>query len=199
MSDLAESLAEALDELDHPQTAGDESNGRFIITNTGQADWALRKITQRDRRVADVTALAAREIERIRTWAEAEVRSANDDRAYFAGLLEEWHRTLLAEDPKAKTVKLPHGTLSARQSPATWTFDDEPFIAWAQSNAPALLRIKTEVNKVQAKKDLELHTQSDGEMVVVLQGEHVPGVAVTPGDVQFSVKTETASRQEEDE
>lgn len=51
------------------------------------------------------------------------------DEAYFAGLLAEWHREVLAEDPRQKTLRLPHGALTPRKAPDRFEVDEEEFLA----------------------------------------------------------------------
>jgi hypothetical protein len=66
-------------------------------------------------------------------WEADQAERLVHDEAYFEGLLAEWHRQVLAEDPRQKTLRLPHGALAARKAPDHFEVDDEEFLAWGQA------------------------------------------------------------------
>jgi len=156
----------------------------FRVHDDGSAQWALRKLAVIRRRQADARALADAEISRVTEWLQGEESRLEADAAYFEGALTAWHRQLLDDDPRRKTVRLPAGTLTARQGGDRWTFDDD-FLDWAEAHHRTdLLRVKVEVDKPAAKKALEVY----GTGVSDEEGEVVPGVSVEPGEVRFAVQ-----------
>jgi phage host-nuclease inhibitor protein Gam len=198
-SDIDDGVLHVFDELDAPE--GEPSGDGFRVLDEGQADWALRKLTAVRSSLADADALATRQIEAIlamvepylspiREWHEAQSERLGNEIGFWEGLLELYHRdVVLADDPKAKTVTLPHGTLKARKSPDRWEFD-EAFLDWARNIAPEFIRTKEEADKALAKKTLKV--APNGHAVYDLpQGPvDVPSVTVTPGDISFTVETE---------
>lgn len=182
----------SLDQLD----PAEESDGGFVVHDESSADWAVRKLARARGRQLEVTALAKRQrdavlaavqpyLDPIDEWAGEEIDRLEKDASFFESLLLTYHRSVLAEDPRAKTIKLPHGTLSSRKLPDRWEFDEPAFIEWASENADDLLRTKVEIYKAEAKKRLSVD-----ELGVVYDGELVPGVVVTPGEPSFTVSTE---------
>lgn len=217
-TDPEEAALAALEDLDAP--TGDAGrmealgDGRFRLADAGQADWALRKLARVTSRLAEVHAVASRQrqaildavaphLRMIDDWATEEEGRISGEIAHWEGLLVEYHRSVLSDDPKgAKTIRLPHGTLSARKLPDHWEFTEE-FEGWAKGHRPDLLR--TEVTKPEAKKAIAL--TGDGTPVAdVVTGPvtedgaiptaavEVPGVTVTLGEVRFSVSTEEVAK-----
>ena len=147
LGDIASEVEEALDNLDEP------SEGRFKVHG-----WALRKLAKVRARQDEVRALAerqravvmaavARHLRPIDDWEADQAERLGHDGAYFEGLLTEWHRKVLAEGPRQKTVRLPHGERVARKAPDRFEVDDEAFVAWAKQAAPALVRVKEEPDR----------------------------------------------------
>lgn len=178
------SLAEHIEDGLYPPDGDVEHRDRFVIDGPKTADWALRKLARIRGRIADNEALAAAEMARITEWLEAENGKLAHDVNFFEGLLTEYHRHVLADEPDRKTVALPGGKLVARKQPDRWEFGDD-FVAWAQAHIPELVRVKVEPDRAAAKKHL---TALGAAAVDVRTGEVVPGVTVEPGDVRFSVE-----------
>ena len=167
-----------------------EAGSQFQITDEAKADWALRKHAQSEKRITQIQALAEDQIARIAAWRDDEVEKHAETVAFMAQLLGTYHRKLLAEDPTRKSIKLPHGTLKSRQQQAAFTFSPE-FIEWAIATAPDLVRMKYETEANKAKAAL-VPVLIDGELVAHFDGEPVPGVAIEPAVVKFTVSTDGA-------
>ena len=179
------SLAEHIDAaFAPPEAEGDEGQQRFVIDGPKTAEWALRKLARlRGQMVANAD-LANEERRRITEWLEGENAKLQRDASFFEGLLTEYHRHVLEAEPDRKTIALPAGKLVARKQPDRWDFSDD-FIGWAVSHRRDLVRVRYEVEKPYAKKELG----RAGDAIVDLStGETVPGVKVEPGDVRFSVE-----------
>ena len=126
-------------------------------------------------------------------WQAEQIERLGAEAERWETLLVSYHRAVLAENDREKTIKLPHGTLSSRKAPDKWEFDDEAFIAWAKANAPDLVRTKDEVAKSKVKDALKGSCRGDGA-VATDSGEIVPGVTVTIGEPSFTVTTEEVAR-----
>lgn len=199
MSDLAESLNNALDEeydaslgvylaaidSDTPHT---DSDVQFTVDDESSADWCLRKIATEKARLAEVDALANGEIARITSWRASEGQKSERAIAFFESLLHGFQARELAKNPKRKTIKLPHGTLSARTGQPRWDIDIATLLPWAQANKRKdLLRIKVEPNVPAIKRSLNAVPDSG---VATLDGEVVPGITITPATTDFHVNTD---------
>lgn len=174
MSALEERL---LEEMQPPiEPTEEEPDGQFVIDNNGAADWALRKIAQKQAEMLANRRLAEDEILRITRWLEEVNRPLQHQADNLEALLVEYHRTLLTDDPKRKTVKLPAGNLVARKRPdGIEIVDDEKFREWAEAERHELLRISVEPNKSAIKQ------------AVLKDGEVIPHVQPVMGDVAYSV------------
>lgn len=193
---VEEAVLVGLDSLDEPTT---EEGGHWKITDEGSADWALRKLERARQQAASVQDQAARQLEAIEAsiagfvepivaWRDTELERLRRESLNWEGLLLGYHRSVLAENDEALSIKLPHGTLKSRKAPDTWEFDEAAFLAWAKSNAPELIRAKDpEVDKSLAKKTLKL--SDNGEVTMPGVKGHVPGVSVITGTRNFDVVT----------
>lgn len=126
----------------------------------------------------------------------------NEQEAWFEEALAMYHRVLLANDPEAKTVPTPAGTLKSTATQPTWEFyDEEAFTAWAVENMPQVIAepppppapkvVKTEVKKVlkaEAAEALKMAGTSDA--VLTHDGAAVPGLRVLPAGRNYKVITE---------
>lgn len=179
---------------------------QFQIGDQAAAEWALRKIRRAERFIAETDEATQVQVDAIMAKAtelcapllthQQDVNATHEETVrFFTGLLNTYHRKLIAADPTRKTIKLAFGTLTARKQPDVWTFDDETFIAWATENGfEELVRVKEEVDKPVAKAKLKAAELSDGTREVVLDGQIALGVTVEPGDTKFSISTEVATK-----
>lgn len=181
MSALDDFLTEHIDVPDD-----DEERARFRVDGPSTAEWALRKLRQALDAQEQARAVAADEIARIQEWRDREVGVRQRDVDFFQGLLADYHRAVLAENPESKTIRLPAGQLRARKMPDTVDVKDlDALTEWARANErDELLRVKVEANKAVIKK----LPVSDGRVVDPETGEAIPGVTVETGDVRFTAE-----------
>lgn len=168
------SLAEHLDaSIEEPQT--EEERESFRIADEGAANWALRKLARIRAEQDKNRDLAQLEIDRVNAWLD-EVNVQLGARAeFFEGHLIDYHRGLLAEDEKKKTIKLPAGTLKARKVPDNVEISDD-FLEHAQVARPDLVRTKYEVDRKAVKE------------AVLKDGEILPGVTRIEGTTSYTVE-----------
>lgn len=193
--ELEDAVVRNLDALDVPQ----EDDGRWTITDEGSADWALRKLSkirgqiamvevQADRQLGAILEAIAPYLEPIKAWREEQVERFAKEAKHWEGVLVEYHRSVLAEDDNAISIKLAHGTLSSRKQPDKWDFDDDAVIAWAADHAPEFVRVKQEVDKALIKRTVVAGL--NGEVAMPADETNVPGISVTVGERRFEVSTE---------
>lgn len=170
------SAAENLDfDQDDSFPTLEQVHAGFTVTDLSSAEWALRKIARSQAWLDQQREMYEAERDRLDTWI-AGCRQDHDDTASFFGrMLENYHRIVLEDDPRRKTVKLPSGELVARKSPETVTVvDPEAFVCEHGFDSP-LVRVKASPDMAAVKQ-------------AVKDGEALPGVELVPGEVRFSVK-----------
>lgn len=196
--ELGDAVVHSLEELDAPPAGADEA---WSISDSGSADWALRKLERVRSQIAGVNSDAGRQIravteaiapylEPIESWRDRQVEQLAKEASHWEALLIGYHRAQLAEDPKAISIVRPHGTLKSRKNPDKWDFDDEAFMAWAREYAPELIRTKEEPDKALTKKTLLVGDEGEVQLQCGDELVDVKGVGVTVGERNFEVVTE---------
>jgi Bacteriophage Mu Gam like protein len=179
------SLAEQYDDLDQ-HLIGDEAElTEPHLGDEAHVERLLRGLAWRNRKIAQARELVESERQRLAEWLEEQEHRY--DTSFHLTVLEGYHRARLADDPKAKTISLPSGTLTARTGQPKWDIDAETFIPWALANrGDHLLRVKHEPDRAEMKRTLTI----EGGNAVTDNGEVVAGVVIEPAEVKFSVKVE---------
>ncbi|TYO95151.1 host-nuclease inhibitor Gam family protein [Desulfallas thermosapovorans] len=160
---------------------------RFQIETKEHAIWALRKIAAIERARKEAQEAAQAEIYRIQDWLAGEEKRADQAREYLDMLLEDYHRRVLAESPKMKTIKLPHGELQIRKQQPEYVKSDDAVKVWAKENRPELL-VPQEPKLDWATLKKSLQATGDGRAVDVETGTVVPSVAITERPPKFTIK-----------
>lgn len=149
----------------------------FTVEDIASAEWALRKLCRARDRHAENARYVDAELDRLRAWLAQSQAELDDAEGFFGGRLEAWHRQLLEDDGRRKTVVLPSGALKARQSPArVEVADGEAFVCCHGFDSP-LVRVTAKPDLVAVKR------------AVLTDGEALPGVEVVVGEVRFTVVT----------
>ena len=161
-----------------------EAVGEFKITEQGGAIWAMRKIKAINTRIIDINVTALEEKQLITDWQNQQVEKAQHEITFFESLLREYADTLRAEDPKFKSLVLPHGKISYRKQAAEYVRDNDRLLKWVKANRPEFVRIKEEPDWLNLKKEIAV----SGEMAVDKNGEIVDGVTVTERPDKFIVE-----------
>lgn len=187
-------IAESYDDLqDHLIAAAEPASSPdgFRVHDESSAEWALRVVAKHRRRLAAHEDVAKATIEHTNEWLDGQRKRYLDSTEHLLGLLESYHRQVLDENPKARTLQLPSGTLKARKAPDVVDVTDvDAFVAWAEAGHDELLRIKTDPDKPKIRSLLG-HDETDGVLVDPATGERVPGLAWVVGEVAFKVETDT--------
>lgn len=167
-------LVETVETLGVPEKH--EEQERFRIETKDQAAWALRKLSKLQAEQEENRQVAQIEIERISSWLEEENETIKNQANFFEYLLEEYFLKLRQDDPKRKTVKLPHGALKMRKQQPRYLYDEEQLLPWAKENLPDAVQVKETV----AKNLLKKYIKETGEVV--------PGVEIEERPEKFSVE-----------
>ena len=174
-----------INEFDNPAVSSiSAENEGFVVDNDQKADWAIRKLAVIRRKQAENKAIYDAEVIRITEWLSTVNTALDRDALYFEAILTPY--ALLQRSEGRKTVTLPHGTLKTTAGQSHIEFKDESkFIEWAKVNDPALLRIKTDVDKSALKVLI-----SEEGVLISTQGEIIPDVQVVPGQTSVKFITE---------
>ena len=139
----------------------------FQISDAASASWVVRKIVE-----------ARARQERIKQWAQKEMKSARREEEFFQNRfgpeLEAWMSENLGGK---KTLRLPDGTLGYRRTRTRLQIaDDEMVLDWCRQNLPDAVRVKESI----LKTPLGEHLQETGEVP--------PGCEIEPGGDEFYVR-----------
>jgi len=159
--------------------------GRFVVQTLDQAEWCLRQIERLKKKQSEIEALAQAEIEKISVWRERETSKITGDISFFEELLKDFHRRTLEKDPKAKTIRLPSGSLEARKMPPEYRRDEEKLLPWVEQNRPDFLIVEKSVNWADLKKKLSFE---NGCAFDPITGEVVPGIEVIERGLKYRVR-----------
>lgn len=158
-----------------------ELREEFKVTDLQSATWVLRKLRAVNAKVAEINNTAVEEISRINEWAEKEVKSLNDDKEYFEGLLSAYYIEERSKDKKFK-LSTPYGKVTARNS-KKWVYEDEEsLLEYLKQSEPRCLRVKEEINKTEVKMIFKNGVNSE-------TGEILPFVRIEEEE-SISIKTE---------
>jgi phage host-nuclease inhibitor protein Gam len=161
---------------------------RFRVTGKDSANWCLRKIRALKAEIKDNARIAQEEVERIQKWLKNVNEPLENSISYFEGLLETYHREIYVEDPKLKTIKLPHGTLKLRAQQPEFKLDEQVFLEYLRKSGRSdYIEVIEKPKWGEYKKVVEV--AMDGKTVVDTQtGEIVEGVRAELRPPKFSVE-----------
>ncbi|GIM45929.1 phage protein [Collibacillus ludicampi] len=162
-----------------------EARENFVVDTKEKAVWALRKLAKIRREMAENQAIAEEEIRKFQVWLEDVNGALQKDAEYFEGLLQAYHRMVLEENPKAKSIKLPYGTLKARIQEPEYIRDEEKLLTWTKANRPESIKVKESVDWSSLKKTI---ISTANGVAIDENGQVVEGVTVVERGIKFSVE-----------
>ncbi len=181
-------LADLLNTVFEGMRAPAGAPGPFVVTDAASANWTLVKLAAINAAEYDDGATVAKLINDIDTWRIAREKGYAADRAYFEGLLREWHAARLIEDPELKTITLPAGELQVRSQPAKWDRKEPIILDWLEEQ-----EIHTFTKKDLAWAEFKKQTEvREGVAYYRPTGERVPSVSVVDVPDKFSAKASGA-------
>lgn len=143
----------------------------FAVVDAATANWVVRRILE-----------ARAYAERVRRWAELELRRAEREESFFVrrfgGELEAWARSEVARlTDGRRSVRLPSGVVGFRTAPPSLqVVDESALLAWARRH----LRDAVEVRTTLRKSVLLGHLKATGECPT--------GASLAGGDERFYVR-----------
>ena len=161
----------------------DAESEQFKIDTPEKADWALRKYAQAKKAVDEFTRQRDDMIAQANEWLAEVSKEHLETMRRMESLLMEYHREQLRQNPKAKTITRPAGTLKS-VTRNKWHYRENDLLKWLKEHRPDLVRVKEEPNKDQLKKVAKVHANG---FVYTEDGEKIEGVMVTP-ETKFSIE-----------
>ena len=160
-----------------------ESN-EFRITDDSTADWAVEKINaaraERDRLVS----LVQEKIEQLQEKRQLYIVNFEENTSYLRAKLMDYFMTVKTQDTKTmKKYKLVSGTLVLKKQQSVYERDEGALLAWAETTAPELVKVKKEVSWSDLKKQADVSGDK-----LLLDGEIIPGVTVVEREDVFEVQ-----------
>lgn len=157
----------------------------FRIEDDSAADWAVSRLADVRQEVEALELMATRELERIKTWRDSQIKALESKSTFFTSLLEDYARRQ-RNDADRKSISVPHGKISTRFTQPKFEINDEIFMPWALEHAPQLVRVKQEPS-VSAMRE---HLVIDGTKLIDPQtGAIVEGAVATLPELSITIKT----------
>lgn len=171
-----------LDELQEPV-----EQTHFTIENEGQADWALRKISQSQKRMLELQEVADEEIHKIKKWLLGELAKEDKSVEFFTNLLSIYHLKLYEQDPKQyKSLRLPNGVIKRIKVQPIFERDEDKLLEWLEERGMEnFIERKAKPRWGELKKQVSV---SGNNCIVPDTGELVEGVIVVPQEDKFKVE-----------
>ena len=180
-------LEEEAKELEITVT-GEEEADAPMVDSPQKANYFLKLMIAIEKDINDINAICDMEIakttERVNHVRDEQIRPLANQYEYYKKILRSFTEHQIA-DSKKKSIGLPYGTLSIKNQPAKWNYDDDALLEWAKKNAPALVNTKTTESVV--KNDLKKIVDKEGTMVK-LNGQPVEGVYLAEQPPTFNIK-----------
>ncbi|MHB8172123.1 MAG: host-nuclease inhibitor Gam family protein [Thermincolia bacterium] len=167
---------------------------KFEVTDKSSAEWVMRKIAKLNKDISEIQNIVTeqteplrQEIKQIEEWGQNETEKASSHVKFLESFLEPFHRKLIEIDPKAKTIKLPHGKMEIRKQQPKIEKDDKTLLTWLKKGKMDNF-IKTEETPKWGELK-ELTKIEKGKVIYTETGEIVEGVTAIDRPDKFEVKT----------
>lgn len=177
----------------------EEVSQQYQIDNLNSLDWAFRKIGSYQKDFAEQKALVDGNIAELKAqiqketeWLEKERLKMERNASFFEHLITEYHKTILAENPKKKSISTPNGKVqSTTRKPSIVKPDDDrlpQIIEYAEQNDfTDFVEVKKSLKWVEFKKELKL---TEDLKVVDSNGQVVEGIPLSDGGTSFKITTD---------
>lgn len=106
----------------------------FVVDNEERANWALRKITQAKKMLAEKQSLAASEKSKIDLWLTAVSKPITDTINHFEALLHAYSLSLKKLDIGFKSRKYPKGSVHLKAQQPELERDPDDLKKWVKDN-----------------------------------------------------------------
>jgi hypothetical protein len=161
---------------------------RFRITDLGSLTWTFENVKSLTEKAKEIKDVAQAQRSKIDYWESKEMVTINNSLEFFQNLIAEYHSTVLAENPKSKTIKTPYGNTKAKTTKEQPEKVDEDTILQHVIESGLDDYLKTSLKWGDFKKELKIAEVSGEKVIVDSNGQIVPGVKVKPETTTFSME-----------
>ncbi|NMW84248.1 hypothetical protein HKO22_00630 [Peptoniphilus sp. AGMB00490] len=152
-----------------------EERETFEIKDLAGCDWCFEKLKAIKKQKDEFIEYADEQIKRYENFKEERIKKAEDDEAYFKGLIQIYTDKRLAEDKNFK-LKTVEGTASYGKVQKKWNYDEDLLLKDLEDkHLDEYIKIKKSVDKSKLKKSLKVA----GDSVVDENGEIIEGIKIT--------------------
>ena len=156
----------------------------FRITDDSTADWAIEKINEARAERDRLVSLVQEKIEQLQEKRQLYIVNFEENTSYLRAKLMDYFQTVKTQDTKTvKKYKLVSGTLVLKKQQSVYECDEGALLAWAETTAPELVKVKKEVSWADLKKQADVSGDK-----LLLDGEIIPGVTVVEREDVFEVQ-----------
>lgn len=156
----------------------------FRITDDSTADWAIEKINEARAERDRLLSLVEEKMEQLEEKRKLYIENFETNTCYLRGKLMDYFMTVKTHDTKTmKKYKLVSGTLVLKKQQSLYERDETALLAWAETTAPELVKVKKEISWADLKKRADV---SGGSLL--LDGEIIHGVTVIEREDVFEVQ-----------
>lgn len=162
------------DDIDEAEEV--EEREAFEIKDLAGADWCFEKLQAIKKQRDELVEYADEQIAKYKNFKEETIKKAEDDEAYFKGLLQIYTDKRLAEDKNFK-LKTANGTASYGKINKKWNWQDEGAAIKSLKDIGhnEFIKVTESLDKVNLKKSLTVA----GDTVVDENGEIIEGIKIT--------------------
>lgn len=152
-----------------------EEREAFEIKDLAGADWCFEKLKAIKKQKDELIEYADDQIEKYKNFKEETIKKAEEDEAYFKGLIQIYTDKRLAEDKNFK-LKTVNGTASYGKVQKKWNYDEDLLLKDLEDkHLDEFIKVKKSVDKTSLKKSLTIA----GDTVVDENGEIIEGIKIT--------------------
>lgn len=148
----------------------------------------LREVRELQAEINRINELYTAEMERVNAWKDAETQKVSNELKWRTSQIEAYHTAVLAENPKAKSISTPHGTVkSVTRKPAPKKPDADVLLAVLEDlKHDEYIKVETVKKPDWAafKKELQV---VNGK-VVTAEGEVLDDIEIDEGGTTYKIE-----------
>lgn len=148
----------------------------------------LREVRELQAEINRINELYTVEMERVNAWKDAETQKVTNELKWRTSQIETYHTAVLAENPKAKSISTPHGTVkSVTRKPVPKKPDDDVLLAVLEGLKQQKY-IKVETVRKAAWGEFKKELQVINGKVVTTEGEVLDDIEIDEGGTTFKIE-----------
>ena len=148
----------------------------------------LREVRELQAEINRINELYTAEMERVNAWKDAETQKVTNELKWRTSQIEAYHAAVLAEDPKAKSISTPHGTVkSVTRKPVPKKPDADVLLAVLEDLKHDEY-IKVEMVKKPDWAAFKKELQVVNGKVVTTDGEVLDDIEIDEGGTTFKIE-----------